>query len=250
MKRSTDNLKLLVQAADAISKDSKLPIALPPICHDLGVTVERADTGNARALLLNARTKPRIVLNRQYASGTALSPWERFLVAHELGHLVLHRYGIARPKTPNQYWKTEELCDAFARALLLPERLAVLPLREQGYERIVKYFQIAQEFRKTAHVDWATAVARLADWDNRVSFLRLQKDEGGRYVVRFTTLPKRQEIGRKPDAAAAFFDKLDLCRPADCSSAVKAAIPSLENSTAVAVRVRSSDVRIGSILAA
>lgn len=250
VKQQNDPLKLLLQAAELINVQVKLPVALPPICQAFGVKVERSNTGSARALLLNARTKPRIVLNTRYAVNTALSPWERFLIAHELGHLLLHRYGITRPQTPSQYWQTEALCDAFARALLVPERLAVLPLCEEGAERVLEYFRIANDLRNIAHVDWATAVSRIADWDSRALFLRLQKDHEGRYVVRFTTLPKRQELGRKPDAAATFFEKLDLRRPTGCDPVVKAAIPALEKGTAVAVRVHDSDIRIGSILAA
>jgi len=54
------------------------------------------------------------------ADSKAGRPRARFTMAHEIGHYLLETYGIPRPATEGDYWRTEELCHYFAGHLLVP----------------------------------------------------------------------------------------------------------------------------------
>ena len=45
---------------------------------------------------------------------------ERFIVAHELAHLLMLRHGVSRPASDQEYWILEEVCDRLATRLLVP----------------------------------------------------------------------------------------------------------------------------------
>jgi Zn-dependent peptidase ImmA (M78 family) len=47
--------------------------------------------------------------------------YERFLIAHEVGHYILTRKLNALSLNKKDYWKHEWVCDFFARCVLLPE---------------------------------------------------------------------------------------------------------------------------------
>lgn len=94
--------------------------------HDLalaaegaGVILVREETGIAQIEGLSAWSdalgRPLILLSADKDNGYR----SRFDLAHELGHLVLHRY-IGRPTEPERHKLLEQQAHRFAGALLLP----------------------------------------------------------------------------------------------------------------------------------
>lgn len=114
---------VLREAASRLRGDSCCPVALRPICRQLGVQgIRRDKLQDAKSVLVNATTSPTIILNcSEGQPGEPSTNWERFLIAHEIGHLVLHQLGAKPPSGRSEYWKLEKLCDAFARQLLIPD---------------------------------------------------------------------------------------------------------------------------------
>jgi hypothetical protein len=52
-----------------------------------------------------------------------IEAFERFTIAHELGHYVLATQTGHRPRRESEYWLCESLCNEFASELLMPPRL-------------------------------------------------------------------------------------------------------------------------------
>ena len=62
---------------------------------------------------------------RKNASPMPMTPYERFTIAHELGHYVLMRDTTFRATREAEYWLGEDLCNRFASHLLIPDSLLV-----------------------------------------------------------------------------------------------------------------------------
>src|SRR5580693_1601948 len=116
----------LYEFASRLVGSARCPIALRPICRDMGVhSIRRDKLSEAKSILVDASVKPVIILSTPSDAptiGTApFTPLERFLIAHELGHLVLRQFGAKNPAGRSEYWKAEKVCDTFARRLLIPD---------------------------------------------------------------------------------------------------------------------------------
>lgn len=55
----------------------------------------------------------------QPVGGRAITPRERFTIAHEIGHYVLLEEASFRPRRRRDYWLGERLCQEFASHLLI-----------------------------------------------------------------------------------------------------------------------------------
>src|SRR5262245_46680781 len=121
---SEEQLRTMLEgAATRLAAQWSSPIDLEGICARLGISLERSDVPRGRALLVKKGATFRIKLPQSDSS--QLSRLERFLVAHELGHVVISRDVGVAPFGKSEYWQHEELCDSFARHLLLPNSVVV-----------------------------------------------------------------------------------------------------------------------------
>src|SRR5260370_36752973 len=86
--------------------------------------IRREKLEEAKSVLIDARVRPVIILNTSLSSTTALkAPFnklERLVIAHELGHLVLHQRGGRNTSGTHEYWKGERLFAEFARRFFVP----------------------------------------------------------------------------------------------------------------------------------
>jgi hypothetical protein len=95
------------------------------ICRELGLGLRIAPSDGPRrgGLVSHPGGRREVVVFRDHPAPPRLAPHERFTVAHELGHHVLLEESGFEARRRRDYWLGEELCQAFAAELLLPERL-------------------------------------------------------------------------------------------------------------------------------
>jgi hypothetical protein len=132
---------------------------------------------------------------------------ERFLIAHELAHLVLHQRGVTSPSGVSEYWKVEKLCDAFARRLLIPEgpmsRLLNIT-SPTALERLRATLKVATDFS----VHWSVAAHRVAELRNDTTFFRLADVPAGGFKIVVSTHPKKQGIGQLIKPGTSLYETL------------------------------------------
>jgi Zn-dependent peptidase ImmA (M78 family) len=213
MRRQNENYVFLLEAAEKLASRRLIPLPVAQLCNELGVKIERGETGRARALLVDAKKVPKILLRIRNHGDKNYTPWERFLIAHELGHLVLHHGDVPKPTKPGEYWETESLCDAFARRLLAPEsRFGSLGRRAE--DTPIQRLNLARYIERTAEITWAAAAMRVSDWHPSAVFFELRWDDRGNLRVAFSST--RKEMGRKisgqmPLAKALLRNRLGKC---------------------------------------
>lgn len=206
---------LLSDTAKRLAGEIDLPVSVRFICDSLNVRIRRCAELKS-PILVNANDAPEVHLppspmkSRSQPENPAAhrqnrsEPWERYVVAHELGHYVLHRARHGKPLGKSEYWIHEELCDCFARWLLLPEKamdksfarkLAVLPqLSPEASARCL--LGISKELQTAARVPWSIAAMRLTEYSEHFAFLSVRDHDKMRLRVDSSTLDRRKEIGR------------------------------------------------------
>lgn len=243
---------LLHDAAAALSSDKQLPIRLRPLCRDLGIAgIKRFKIDAASALLVDASSKPKILINSS-GVGTgrgvdSFTPWERFLIAHELGHLVLHRNKVPSPNGTSEYWQMEVLCDDFAQRLLIPE--PVVNEEVSGNQKdAIKCLTLALDIARLARVPWFIAASRLADWESDVAYFRLIQHEEGGYKVVLSTLKRKQGIGQRIKPGSRLWEELSKINPTKTITVIDGArlsgFAALENISKSAVCRTPDEIRI------
>ena len=116
----------LIQAAGELRAASHERIDLTLLLRRLDVTLTKNVVGpgqNEAETRKVGNGKYKIFVNRKTRGPAPLSPNERFNVAHELAHVLIDSHFAARPGTTEEHREFEELCDAFAGALLVPDAL-------------------------------------------------------------------------------------------------------------------------------
>lgn len=109
----------LARDARALRADQKAPVDLHLVSRRLGLQLE---WGAKRVLpaegaLLQSGSRWTVAV----AGADSRWPRNRFTAAHEIGHYILDSYGVPRPTTRGDYWRTEALCHYFAGHLLIPD---------------------------------------------------------------------------------------------------------------------------------
>lgn len=184
--------QVLKQTAIDLSGGKRLPIPVAEIAKSLGVKITRATTGKGtRGHLLLSTTGSEIVLPGTKSVSVEYTPWERFLIAHELGHLVLDRRCDSRPLGKSEYWQHEELCDSFARWLLLP---SVAKLVGKSAKTPSQRLNLCQYLKQTGNVPWKTAAFRISECDQRTRFLILRQTDKHSFQVTTSTFPNSKGI--------------------------------------------------------
>ncbi len=190
----------LLAAAEQLRNTMSMPIPLGPICRELGVvSVRRSRIQSAPALLVDAVSKPTILLNTSApGAGTgheAFTSWERFAIAHELGHLVLYRAKGPIPAGPSEYWQVEALCDAFARRLLVSDS-EVRTAGQSAGDTAMQRLQLSSKIAVKARIPWSAAAQRVGEIVGNCAFFRIERASESFKVVT-STLPKKRAVGQK-----------------------------------------------------
>jgi len=202
-------------------------------------------------VLLGTESRPEIVLALREVPTETYTAFERFLIAHELGHLILIRTGVDGPVGTAEYWKLEDLCDCFSRWLLMPERIVRAMLQDRPSTG-TELLEISSRLALVAQVSWPTAAYRISDADPSLTFLRVGRVSDGRFKVSVSTLPKKREIGRRLAILDPLSEVLGGLRahagPAELDPQLLRSFPGLRGIVAAAaVRAGQNEVRLAII---
>lgn len=198
---------LLTESAIKLTEGAECPIQLAPLLKRLGVGVKyTTDKERNPVLCSTASGAELIIIPRIYVIDAKKRPYARFLISHELAHVILRRQGITAAIDKSEYWKFEYLCDYFAQALLIPARI-VQEHQEMCHVHPANWLLAVNDIRRLTDVNWATVTHRLAHLCSSVSFLGLKwlGDANRNYYVYSSTLydsgaatiPRNYEKGRK-----------------------------------------------------
>jgi len=110
------------------------------------------------------------------------TPTERFVIAHELGHLILLRNGAPKPFGASEYWKLEEVCNDFARRLLINEE-AINERLGRGDYSASSLLKICAGLALDAKVPWSAAAYRISESLPDTGFFRLEPKQYGLKIV-------------------------------------------------------------------
>lgn len=186
--------KILQEEARRLSGASR-PVSVTRICNELGISIRRSHGLGTSARLLVKDNRFEILLGCSEDARNSLTARERFLVAHEVGHSVLERKHLQKPLGTSEYWQVEELCDSFARWLLLPRERLQQAVRSSVCE-LGSRLRLTLYLQSVWRVPWEVAAFEVADFDGNIHFLRVL-NKMGHLRVSASTLPHKKLRGRK-----------------------------------------------------
>lgn len=184
----------LFEIAATLARKSPAPVHLRAICNHYGIKIKRVSSnrkGVRHAFLLQASECMEILLPE--SNSDELTPWERFLVAHELGHFFLMQLNAPKPLGNREYWNTEKICDQFARKLLLPSKEVTKTVMVAG-DSAADLLNATLYLQTKWFVPWPVAAHEVAGATKTVHFFRLQAKEG-RIRISVSTLPNKNGTG-------------------------------------------------------
>lgn len=174
----------------------RLPVSIDDILAATGVTITEDDSLSPRAAFLRYDPKrnqaPRIVIN----GSARTTSWGRFCMAHEIAHYFLIREFDLTPRNSREYWKIEEVCDEFARHLLMPDD-AVAETFSQRPDGVLGLWRLCAEFARRAQLPWVQVGKRIGDFAEGCGFLRVGTTEEGNFIVTGTSLSSDRGRGTK-----------------------------------------------------
>lgn len=191
----------LENAARRISDAKYLPVDVDKLCNQFNVKVHRTnkklESDKALLIVTNKGTEIHLSINREGYTNR-----ERFMIVHELGHLILDRdFGI-NPLGKSEYWKHEDLCDYFARIVLLPDNFLKKSMKNTINTPSQRLGLIAF-LAKSALVPWAAAAYRVTDFDESIFFFEFEvttsnnRIKGQEFRATVSTLPDKKYQGTK-----------------------------------------------------
>lgn len=122
------------------------------------------------------------------------SNFERFCIAHEVAHLLIWREFKLSPATKSEYWRHEQLCDDFARRLLMP-KAALKRHIERSKRGAVAHLDLVYAIERDCGVHWFQAARRLGDFVEGVHFLKLSPHKTNMLKVVASSFPNQKEMG-------------------------------------------------------
>ena len=118
-----ERLAWLLGCASQLHVGQQTPVSMRSILRELGISLEKRivrDAKHGGGAVVQEDQRYKIILKRPRSDPQAISPRERFTLAHELGHIfLLKRFGWA-PQIGSDYFICEDWCDLFAAHLLVP----------------------------------------------------------------------------------------------------------------------------------
>jgi hypothetical protein len=184
---SPQSLKPFLRAEAARLRSKGGELRLEELLADLRITLSRARElgGNAHGLLRLRNDDWEIVLpgpdTRVVA--TALSSRERFTVAHEIGHFVLHRHGVASPRRRSDYWRLEEMCNWFAGQLLISDRELGEAFPTSAEVSATNLLVQTKMLATTLVVSFEASARRVTDYISGSALARIQLTPGTESVL-------------------------------------------------------------------
>lgn len=149
-----------------------------------------------------------VVLRGTPGQSVGRSVRQRFTLAHELGHVALHRrIGLVAGK--EAYWAYERWCDRFASHLLLPRQQLESELPDKKETSWAPYLFLPGRLASKADVSISVAAHALAAIpDFKFDYLRLREGKNG-LKVELSTISSPANLGvgalvRDPLDRAAF----------------------------------------------
>jgi Zn-dependent peptidase ImmA (M78 family) len=128
-------------------------------------------------------------------SPNSTNAFQNFLIAHELGHYLIEREFSRKPLDKNEYWKHEELCDAFARNIILSEQYMCNKVQKVKLTP-EKLMALSVAISKEKEVTWATAAFRITDFSPNVAFFQINhisKNNNPLFKVKVSTHTKNKK---------------------------------------------------------
>ena len=193
--RTLDDLRshLRSWAEELNARVSEPPVLVRDICSSLGVFIEKKDTVPQYKAYLSVdpfKDHSALILLPSKEIGN----FERFCIAHELAHYLLLVLFSALPQNKSEYWKHEELCDDFARCLLVPTRYVSQRLHDENASA-TRYLHLCGEISQSARVPWIQVAHRIAELRPNVTYLRCQRLPSNAFKLVATTHPRRKGRG-------------------------------------------------------
>jgi hypothetical protein len=209
------------------------------VCDALSITVRFENLkSKARAIVVNTLNATEIRLQKEFESPSQLR-WARFLIAHELGHIILDRYCQASPLGKSEYWQHERLCNEFASVLLVPDTL-ITRLFAQRPKTSIGMLASVNRLATAATVPWLTAAFRYRAFIPEVVAFSVRRDCSSSPCFRIvaSTLPFNEDRDRSIPLTSKLgtaLCSLTLNRrtiPLDCSHFLDGTIPSCQTARA------------------
>lgn len=218
----------LYNKAKELSSSRSIPVSIDAICDEFGVTIIRKNPVRKKSYLLELENNYEIqlplrnkknynyVTDEIYLTGDGYLPFERYIIAHELGHLLLINKFSLKPYGKEEYWKLEALCDFFARSVLIPEDFISKKIKS-AQDTLRQRLGLVAFIAKTTKATWPAAADRVVDYNKRYAFFRIiissDKTHTPVFQINSSTLQGKSEIGRKikpqeDELGRLFFSKL------------------------------------------
>jgi hypothetical protein len=185
-----ENPDLLTQYITRLNPQGIAPVQVRRLLKDLGIELEKRVIDGSRrdrnAFVQRSGSKAgyKIVLLREDATPSPLTSRERFVLAHELAHVLLEMSQRPRPTSKGDYWQIERLCDDFAGRLLIPESIVLETEIKDPSSALAGLRMISDKCK----VSIRTAAHRLAASRPSLAFLeaRPKQKDADDFVMRIT----------------------------------------------------------------
>lgn len=194
---------VLSEFAQSLTGSADVPIELENLCTRLNVIITRANVPGNNALLVNTARDAEIRIPRSANAVGKYAPRERFMIAHELGHLILERYCGVRPLGTSEYWRHEQLANNFAAMLLVPDHIVRANISHEY--RSPELMTLTRNMAAKAQVMWINVGYRISRFEPRASFFNIIRTDNSEFRVLHTTvtrgykkkIPVTNDLGKK-----------------------------------------------------
>lgn len=150
-----DARSALLDFVARLNPDGNVPVQLRGILRRAGIELVKHILPKARVPGALRRISPdvyRIDLYRHTELSMPLSVRERFTIAHEIGHWVLDSQLKWSPQSEREFHLTEDACNRFAAALLVPDRVTAEFRSASPQESLLELTRVARVCRVSPEV--------------------------------------------------------------------------------------------------
>jgi Zn-dependent peptidase ImmA (M78 family) len=199
--------ELLKSAAIWLSKGKGMPVSVRDLCETLGIRVRRTEIAE-RAILVDTPGGVEIHLPKrsvfnvkddyiQFSGRSRREAFERYWIAHELGHFLLSQAGLLATTNRREYYKQENIVDEFAQCVLLPTEgiekwVTAIRARGEPESALIVTESMAEE----AMVPWETAAQRMSTYYSLYWYFLIRQKSESSYRVVFSSLDRNRELHR------------------------------------------------------
>lgn len=185
-------------AVELSAKTTTPPVLVRDVCKELGVKVTKSERVPLNKAYLSIdptkSSRAEILLPKK-----VIGSFERFCVAHELGHyLVYLAFGMV-PKGESEYWKHEQLCDEFARNLLLPTPFIAGKVAGPSGQGAEHYLRLCESVARQAWMPWTQTALRLTEFRDDITYLKCRQFPLRELKFVTTTHPHQKGRGKIVD---------------------------------------------------